>query len=172
MSYYMPDKSIYKVNLQLDNDSFPLIKDHDFDWTIDDDAMMWHAMMIADPLKSVSKGSCACLIHNSIVYYYCLIVFIGMYYISTYTHIFQKPFYRTVHCCAFHHPYLFTYYRYTKYLYPYEYEMKRLSTPSELRAAIDGNKHSSLGYVLTYIESPKGKDQGIISKKGLIIIWI
>ena len=44
--------------------------------------------------------------------------------------------------------------------------MKRLSTPSELRAAIDGNKHSSLGYVLTYIESPKGKDQGIISKKG------
>ena len=89
-----------------------------------------------------------------------------MYYISTYTHIFQKPFYRTVHCCAFHHPYLFTYYRYTKYLYPYEYEMKRLSTPSELRAAIDGNKHSSLGYVLTYIESPKGKDQGIISKKG------
>ena len=40
MSYYMPDKSIYKVNLQLDNDSFPLIKDHDFDWTIDDDAMM------------------------------------------------------------------------------------------------------------------------------------
>ena len=85
MSYYMPDKSIYKVNLQLDNDSFPLIKDHDFDWTIDDDAMMWHAMMIADPLKSVSKGSCACLIHNSIVYYYCLIVFIGMYYISTLT---------------------------------------------------------------------------------------
>ena len=114
-----------------------------------------------------------CLLNalNSIVYYYCLI-FIGMYYISTYTHIFQKPFYRTVHCCAFHHPYLFTYYRYTKYLYPYEYEMKRLSTPSELRAAIDGNKHSSLGYVLTYIESPKGKDQGIISKKGLIIIWI
>ena len=67
MSYYMPDKSIYKVNLQLDNDSFPLIKDHDFDWTIDDDAMMWHAMMIADPLKSVSKGSSACLIYNSIV---------------------------------------------------------------------------------------------------------
>ena len=88
-----------------------------------------------------------------------------MYYISTYTHIFQKPFYRTVHCCAFHHPYLFAYYRYTKYLYPYEYEMKRLSTPSELRAAIDGNKHSSLGYVLTYIESPKEKDQGIISIK-------
>ena len=43
--------------------------------------------------------------------------------------------------------------------------MKRLSTPSELRAAIDGNKHSSLGYVLTYIESPKEKDQGIISIK-------
>ena len=62
-----PDKSIYRVNLQLDNDSFPLIKDHDFDWTIDDDAMMWHAMMIADPLKSVSKGLSACLIYNSIV---------------------------------------------------------------------------------------------------------
>ena len=30
--------------------------------------------------------------------------------------------------------------RYTKYLYPYECEMKRLSTPSELQAAIDGNK--------------------------------
>ena len=30
--------------------------------------------------------------------------------------------------------------RYTKYLYPYECEMKRLSTPSELQQAIDGNK--------------------------------
>ena len=35
--------------------------------------------------------------------------------------------------------YLF-YFRYTKYLYPYECEMKRLSTPNELQAAIDGNK--------------------------------
>ena len=86
-----------------------------------------------------------------------------MYYIST--HYSKTLLSHCVHCCAFHHPYLFTYYRYTKYLYPYEYEMKRLSTPSELRAAIDGNKHSSLGYVLTYIESPKEKDQGIISIK-------
>ena len=61
--------------------------------------------------------------------------------------------------------YLFTYYRYTKYLYPYEYEMKRLSTPSELRAAIDGNKHSSLGYVLTYIKSPKEKVKDQASQK-------
>lgn len=30
--------------------------------------------------------------------------------------------------------------RYTKYLYPYECEMKRLSTPTELQQAIDGNK--------------------------------
>ena len=57
--------------------------------------------------------------------------------------------------------YLFTYYRYTKYLYPYECEMKRLSTPSELQAAIDGNKHSSLGYVLTYIKSLKEKGQSL-----------
>jgi len=27
-----------------------------------------------------------------------------------------------------------------KYLYPYECEKKRLSTPAELQAAIDGNK--------------------------------
>ena len=40
--------------------------------------------------------------------------------------------------------------------------MKRLSTPSELQAAIDGNKHSSLGYVLTYIKSPKEKEKGHI----------
>jgi len=30
--------------------------------------------------------------------------------------------------------------QYTKYLYPYECEMKRLSTPTELQQAIDGNK--------------------------------
>ena len=39
--------------------------------------------------------------------------------------------------------------------------MKRLSTPSELQAAIDGNKHSSLGYVLTYIKCPKEKGQSL-----------
>lgn len=42
--------------------------------------------------------------------------------------------------------FLFTYtlfcsfYRYMKYLYPYECDRKNLSTPSELQAAIDGNR--------------------------------
>lgn len=31
-------------------------------------------------------------------------------------------------------------YRYMKYLYPYECEKRRLSTPAELQAAIDGNR--------------------------------
>lgn len=31
-------------------------------------------------------------------------------------------------------------YRYMKYLYPYECDKKNLSTPSELQAAIDGNR--------------------------------
>ena len=36
--------------------------------------------------------------------------------------------------------FFFSFIRYTKYLYPYECEMKRLSTPTELQQAIDGNK--------------------------------
>lgn len=32
------------------------------------------------------------------------------------------------------------FYRYMKYLYPYECDKKNLSTPSELQAAIDGNR--------------------------------
>ncbi len=31
-------------------------------------------------------------------------------------------------------------FRYTKYIYPYECHMKNLSSPSELQAAIDGNR--------------------------------
>ena len=31
-------------------------------------------------------------------------------------------------------------YRYTKYVYPYECHMKNLSSPTELQAAIDGNR--------------------------------
>ncbi|VDP53546.1 unnamed protein product [Soboliphyme baturini] len=31
-------------------------------------------------------------------------------------------------------------FRYMKYLYPYECEKKKLSSPSELQAAIDGNR--------------------------------
>lgn len=34
----------------------------------------------------------------------------------------------------------FSFSRYMKYLYPYECEKKNLSNPSELQAAIDGNK--------------------------------
>ncbi len=34
----------------------------------------------------------------------------------------------------------FSIFRYTKYIYPYECHMKNLSSPSELQAAIDGNR--------------------------------
>lgn len=36
---------------------------------------------------------------------------------------------------------LISFCRYMKYLFPYEYEKRRLSTPAELQAAIDGNRH-------------------------------
>ncbi len=36
--------------------------------------------------------------------------------------------------------YFFSFNRYTKYIYPYECHMKNLSSPSELQAAIDGNR--------------------------------
>ena len=35
------------------------------------------------------------------------------------------------------------YYRYMKYLYPYECSKKKLSSPAELQAAIDGNRRDS-----------------------------
>lgn len=35
---------------------------------------------------------------------------------------------------------MFSFFRYMKYLYPYECEKRRLSTPAELQAAIDGNR--------------------------------
>ena len=85
-----PDKSIYRVNLQLDNDSFPPIKDHvwlDNRWSL----VMPHWWWEWDFTKKK---------------------------VTSY----------------------FFFFRYTKYLYPYECEMKRLSTPNELQAAIDGNK--------------------------------
>lgn len=44
-------------------------------------------------------------------------------------------------CLQFYSPPLFCFFfRYMKYLYPYECDRKGLSTPAELQAAIDGNR--------------------------------
>lgn len=49
--------------------------------------------------------------------------------------------------------YLFYVSRYMKYLYPYECEKRRLSTPGELQAAIDGNRREGRrGSYGTYAE--------------------
>lgn len=49
--------------------------------------------------------------------------------------------------------YLFHVSRYMKYLYPYECEKRRLSTPGELQAAIDGNRREGRrGSYGTYAE--------------------
>ncbi|XP_044735827.1 protein dead ringer isoform X2 [Chrysoperla carnea] len=48
--------------------------------------------------------------------------------------------------------------QYMKYLFPYEYEKRRLSTPAELQAAIDGNRHgrrSSYGSYNEMVHPPR-----------------
>lgn len=55
--------------------------------------------------------------------------------------------------------------RYMKYLYPYECEKRRLSTPAELQAAIDGNRRegrrSSYG---TYAASGSTTSEGLVQR--------
>lgn len=63
--------------------------------------------------------------------------------------------------------FLFYPFRYMKYLYPYECEKRRLSTPAELQAAIDGNRRegrrSSYGQYDTLQRSPNPSQMSPLS---------